>query len=209
MKKILSVVLSLAIVSGLFGAVGASAAPADLPVDPVDQLVLEVLPKDIVVPADFLNSRAVPTDSVSPFAETDTPLNGAYSYARYKAAGGRVDIEMHQIYLNPMDARAFARESETSIFEGIVWFGASFIPAAGPYLATLGLLKTVSDANFVSSIRQYADVDQGVMISIYYDRWYGTTSRGATYWNGMKDSVKANDSISSDYLISSYVNYKY
>lgn len=151
----------------------------------------------------------MPTDLISPFAEIDVPLNGGYSYARYYAAGGRVDIEVSKLYLNPMDARAYATKSEQSLFEGIAWFGASFIPAAGPYLATLGLLKTISDAMFVSSIRKYADLDQSVMINIAYDRWYGTTTRTATYWNGMRSSVKADTSLNQDYLISSYVNYKY
>ncbi|WHX49307.1 hypothetical protein QNH46_01035 [Paenibacillus woosongensis] len=106
MARILSIVLSLTLVSMLLGAVGASAAPVVAPsVDPVKQAIRDVLPKDVEVPADFFVERKLPKGSVSPFAETDVPLKGGYAYSRYFAAGGRVDVEIHQLYLNPTDAR--------------------------------------------------------------------------------------------------------
>lgn len=60
------------------------------------------------------------------------------------------------------------RKSETTIYEGIAWFGASFLPVAGPYLSTLGVFKTVLDSLFVGSIRQYADYDHLVSSYVNY-----------------------------------------
>ncbi|MNI41115.1 hypothetical protein D3C73_953600 [compost metagenome] len=120
-----------------------------------------------------------------------------------------MDIDVDQLYLNPLDARAYATKSEQSLWEGVFWFGAAFIPYAGPYLSTLGFLSTVKDANFVSSIRQYADVNQSVKITIVHDKWYGTTTRSATYWNGMRDSVKSDTTLNQAYLMSSFVKYRY
>ncbi len=225
-KKILSLFLVLSLFAGIFGASGASAAPVKSespvksaapissitipaePLDPVDQMIRALIPKDVAIPADLFDVP-IQNDSIGTFANDDVPLKGGYSYAHYYAAGGRVDVEVHQLYLNPTDARTYARNSETSIWDGVAWFAASFIPGAGPYLATLGLLQTISDSLFVSSIRQYADYDQSVVINIAKDNWYGTTSRSATYWNGMRSSVKADSSLNPAYLIDSYVSYKY
>lgn len=163
----------------------------------------------------FRQDLDIPTDQgdrsglMRPIADIDTPLSEGYAYTRYYAAGGKVDIDVHILYLNPMDARAYATKSQQSILEGVAWFGSSFIPVAGAYLSTLGLLKTVTDSIFVDSIRKYADVDQSVKIIITHDKWYGMTYRTATYWNGLKDTVRSDSSLNQDYKISSYVNYKY
>ena len=214
MKKVFAIVLSLAIVSGLFGsvgAVGASPVPVD-PVDTVDQIVQSSVPTDQGVPTDLIVPRAdqrSTSELVSPLADIDIPLSGGFSSASYYASGGRVDIKVDQLYLNPTDARAYATKSEQSLWTGLAWFGSSFIPVAGPYLSTLGLLSTINDAMFVSSIRSYADANQSVIIVISHDRFYGTVTRGAAYWNGMKDQVKSNTSLNQAYKVSSYVTYKY
>ncbi|PAD30394.1 hypothetical protein [Paenibacillus sp. 7523-1] len=183
MKKIIPLVLSLTVASGLVGATGASA------------------------------TTVTPTPTASTdigiMAEIDQPVSGGYAYSHYLASGGRVNIEVHELYLNAADARVYATKSETSIGEGAFWFGASFIPVAGPYLSSLGFLKTVSDSVFVSSIRKYADKGQGVHVVIAKDNFYNTTTRSAGYWNGLRDTVKSSSSLNADYLVSSYAQIKY
>ncbi|MRN55428.1 hypothetical protein [Paenibacillus monticola] len=186
MKKVFAVVSSLMIVSGLFGAVGASAAPV-APTVAVDQA----------------------ENLVTPFANPDVAVNGGYGYARYYASGGRVDVELHSFFLNPQDARVYATKSEPNLWEGIAWFAVSCIPYAGNYIGGLGLLSQIQDAAFVSSIRRYADVNQSVEVTIVKDTAYGITTRSAQYWNGMRDTVQAPLPGNPAYLISSYAQVKY
>ncbi|MCE3203429.1 hypothetical protein [Paenibacillus sonchi] len=189
MNKLVASVLSLTIVSGLFGAVGASAAP-----------VTPVAPNVVVDQAESL---------VTPFSDPDVAVSGGYGYARYYSAGGRVDVELHSFYMNPLEARIYATKSEANLWQGVAWFAASLIPYAGNYIGGLGLLGQIQDAAFVSSIRRYADVNQSVQVTIVKDNAYGVTTRSAQYWNGMRDTVKAPLSGNAAYLIDSYAKVKY
>lgn len=187
MKKMFAVVLSLSIVFGLFfGAVGASAAPVS-PTNAVDQA----------------------ENLVNPFSDPDQPVSAGYGYAHYYAAGGRVDIEVHNFYLNPQNARIYATKSEPALWEAVAWFGVSLIPAVGNYIGGLGLLGQLQDAVFVSDIRRYSDANQNVKVTISTDNFYGTSTRTASYWNGMRDTVKSDSSLNADYLLNDYVTYKY
>ena len=145
----------------------------------------------------------------TPKASAATPLKGAYSKAVFYAAGGRVNVEAHHLYLNVEDARAYAAKSEVSVSEGIAWFGASFIPKAGPFISTLGLLRSIEASLFVSEIRRYTDRNIPVLIVISKDNFNsGFASRAVTSWDGNAESVKYPDELNTDYRTSEYMIYK-
>jgi len=142
----------------------------------------------------------------TPKASAATPLKGAYSKAVFYAAGGRVNVEAHHLYLNVEDARAYAAKSEISIAEGIAWFGGSFIPKVGPFISTLGLLKSIEASLFVSEIRKYTDQNSPVLIVISKDNFNsGFASRAVTAW-GNAESVKYPDELNTDYRTSEFIN---
>ncbi|KSU65229.1 hypothetical protein [Bacillus altitudinis] len=116
--------------------------------------------------------------------------NGGYVKSTYYAQGGRVNIEYHDLYLKVADARKYAAKSEVSIAEGAAWFGASFIPAAGPYISTIGFYRATEAAVFVSNIRKYTDKNQHVHVTLYKDKFHGTSGRIVTKWDGRKETIK-------------------
>ncbi|EIJ79754.1 hypothetical protein [Bacillus methanolicus] len=71
-----------------------------------------------------------------------------------------------------------------------VWFGGSFIPTAGPYIATIGFYRATEAAVFASNIRKYTDKNKHVHVTLYKDKFYGTSGRIVTQWNGQKESIK-------------------
>ena len=117
-------------------------------------------------------------------------VRGGYVKSTYYAQGGRVNIEYHDLYLKVSDARKYASKSEVSIKEGAVWFGASFIPTASPYIATIGFYKTSEASLFASNIRKYTDKGQHVHITLSKDKRTGTAARTVKKWDGKKSSIK-------------------
>lgn len=115
---------------------------------------------------------------------------GGYVKSTYYASGGRVNIEYHDLYLRVADARKYAAKSEVSIAEGAAWFGATFIRAASPYIATIGFYRATEAAVFASNIRKYTDKNKHVHVTLYNDKFYGISGRIVTQWNGQKESIK-------------------
>lgn len=108
--------------------------------------------------------------ATEPYEAATVKLKGAYVKSTYKAQGGRMNIEYHDLYLTVADARRYASKAEMSLNEAFAWFGSGFIKGAGPYLATIGFIKASEGAIVASEIRKYTDKNQSVRITIGIDK---------------------------------------
>ncbi|HAJ4014855.1 hypothetical protein MXL46_20925 [Heyndrickxia sporothermodurans] len=117
---------------------------------------------------------------------------GGYVKSIYSAAGGRVNIEYQDYYLDVKGGRQFASKMGSSPSKAILWFAASWIPAAGPYIGSMTFLSDLNASMAADKIRSYTDNNKKVHVTVGRDKVNGGLANYIVKgWDGSAKSIKA------------------
>lgn len=153
-------------------------------------------------------SAAPVDDSIQPLGLPDlTPIEGAYIKTNVYANGGRVNIDYQYYFMNARAGAQFASKIEPSLAEAVGWFGASFIPGAGPYLGTIGFISTSQRTVTATNIRKHTDQGKSVLVIYSRDNFYGIHATSVLAWDGRIGTVYAGRMSSSEKYVTTQYNY--